>query len=819
VLATKAMKNLILLQVFIAILSQNIFAQPILLRDDFDKDDGSWSIKNDASTHFRIENGFYILEDKDTTQRWYCWKDINYFSHKLDFEIEAKIRLRSGSLTGKFGIAWGLADLDNLNTFGINGDASFFVQSKVDKTYKNELALTKAKSIKGIGSLNLLKIKSIGQKIYYYVNDSLVYSAIKPDIKGANIGFLVDKNSTVEVDYIQIRQESKMNLVDNPVLGRKSRPIEKINTSASENTPLISADGQTLYFSRESHPKNIGDIDKADCWYSKKDNNGWFTEPVNMGKPLNNEGHNFIIYVSPDEHTLILANRYDKNGEPNGQGLSISHLTDKGWTIPEDITIEGYKNEAKYVEYYFLSNRKVLISSIKNENSIGDIDLFVSFQIDEKTYTKPVDMGSVLNSLHSETFPVLSADGKKLYFSSNGHPGYGHYDIFVSERKDDSWLNWSTPKNLGPEINTASSEMGFQLNQKGDLAYFTSNKISGNKLDIFEFYTEEKKQDSLCLFTGEISDAQTGKPLAAEITFYTTPKHKEVLLSKSNPNDGSFKGTLPTQINYDFYGIKKGYYSVTSRVYFDSKKDSVITYKITMKMYPVQEGLVVPMPNLAFTDKNLPTEYSTYELDRLLHLMEEYPALTIQLKSPSTAAVQGFTQAESLKNYLISKGIKPNRFLKAEQSKNNNFEFKIVAVQQQEIKEQVQYSFSNQIKVTDIKKGQKFKVENLYFMADSTSFTVASQNALQELASFLIENKNLKVEIGGHTNGLPAHEYCDKLSNDRAKSVLLFLVRKGVNEKMLSFKGYGKREALDDNGTESGRARNQRVEIKILDIL
>jgi outer membrane protein OmpA-like peptidoglycan-associated protein len=199
--------------------------------------------------------------------------------------------------------------------------------------------------------------------------------------------------------------------------------------------------------------------------------------------------------------------------------------------------------------------------------------------------------------------------------------------------------------------------------------------------------------------------------------------------------------------------------------------------------------------------------------------MEEYPALTIQLKSPSTAAAQGFTQAESLKNYLISKGIKPNRFLKAEQSKNNNFEFKIVAVQQQEIKEQVQYSFSNQIKVTDIKKGQKFKVENLYFMADSTSFTVASQNALQELASFLIENKNLKVEIGGHTNGLPAHEYCDKLSNDRAKSVLLFLVRKGVNEKMLSFKGYGKREALDDNGTESGRARNQRVEIKILDIL
>jgi OOP family OmpA-OmpF porin len=812
------MRNLLILQVLITLISHNIFAQPILLRDDFDKDDGSWYIRNDSSIHFRIENGFYVLQDKDTTQRWYCWKDINYFSHKLDFEIEAKIKLKAGNVLGKFGVAWGLADLNNLNTFGINGDASFFVQSKVDDKYKDELALTKSKSIKGIGLSNVLKIKSIGQKIYYYVNDSLVYNAVKPDIRGANIGFLVDKNSTVEIDYIQIRQESKITLVDNPVLGRKSRPIEKINTTASENTPLISADGQTLYFSRQSHPQNIGDIENADCWYAKKDNNGWFMEPVNMGKPLNNTGHNFIIYVSPDEHTLILANQYDKKGEPDGKGLSISHLTDKGWSIPEAITIEEFKNEGKYVEHYFSSNRKVLISSIKNENSIGDIDLFVSFQIDEKTYSKPVDMGSVLNTLHSETFPVLSADGKKLYFSSNGHPGYGHYDIFVSERKDDSWLNWSSPKNLGPEINTAFSEMGFQLNAKGDLAYFTSNKISGNKLDIFEFYTEENKQDSLCLFTGEISDAVSGKPLAAEITFYTTPKHKEVLLSKSNPNDGSFKGALPSKVNYDYYGIKKGYYSVTSRAYFETKKDSVITYKISMKMYPVQEGLVVPMPNLAFTDKNLPSEYSTYEIDRLLHLLEEYPALTIQLKSPSTGGAQGFTQAESIKNYLISKGIKSNRIQKTEQSKYDNFEFKIVAVQQQEIKEQVQYSFSNQIKVSEIKKGQKFKVENLYFMADSTSFTVTSQKALQELANFLIENKNLKVEIGGHTNGLPAHEYCDRLSNDRAKSVLMFLVRKGVNEKMLSFKGYGKREPIDDNSTESGRARNQRVEIKIIDI-
>jgi len=798
--------------------SRLVFAQPILLRDDFDKDDGSWYLNNDTSTHFRIENGLYILEDRDTTQRWYCWKDINYFSHKLDFEIEAKIKLRAGTAKSQFGIAWGLADLKNLNTFGISGDGSFFIQSKVDNKYKSELALTKSKSIKGSGSSNTLRIKSSGQKIDYFVNDSLVYSSIKPDIKGGNIGFLVDKNSTIEVDYVQIRQEAKMILVDNPVKGRKSRPIEKINTTANENTPLISADGKTLYFSRENHPKNIGNVDKADCWYAKKDLNGLFLEPVNMGRPLNNSGHNFIIYVSPDEHTLILANKYDAKGESDGQGLSISHLTDKGWSIPEELKIEGFKNDWKYVEYNFSQNRKVLISAIKNENSIGDSDLFVSFQIDEKTYTKPVDMGAVLNTLHSESYPVISADGKKLYFSSNGHPGYGHYDIFVSERKDDSWLNWSEPKNLGPEINSSESEMGFQLNSNGDVAYFTSKKISGNKLDIFEFYTEEKKQDSLCFFNGKITDGTTGKPLAAEITFFTTSKHNGVLLLKSNPNDGTFKGNLPMDLTYDFYGIKKGFYAVTSRINLKSKKDSIVTYTISMTMYPVQEGLSVPMPNLAFNEKNLPSEYSLYEIERLLHLMEEYPALTIQLKSPLNSTAQNLAQAESVKNYLISKGINANRFQKTEAGKYNSFEFKIVSLKAETQDQSVQNSFSNEIKVSELKKGQKFKVENLYFLADSSSFTVTSNKTLTELANFLVQNKNIKVEIGGHTNGLPTHEYCDRLSNDRARSVYLFLISKGVSDKMISYKGYGKREPVDDNATESGRAKNQRVELKIIDI-
>ena len=103
-------------------------------------------------------------------------------------------------------------------------------------------------------------------------------------------------------------------------------------------------------------------------------------------------------------------------------------------------------------------------------------------------------------------------------------------------------------------------------------------------------------------------------------------------------------------------------------------------------------------------------------------------------------------------------------------------------------------------------------------MADSTSFTKNSIKALDDLASFLKEHKNIKIEIGGHTNGLPAHDYCDKLSQSRAMNVADYLKSKGLNPEQIQYKGYGKRIPIADNETEQGRRQNQRVEVKILEI-
>ncbi|MEM8906953.1 MAG: OmpA family protein [Bacteroidota bacterium] len=121
-----------------------------------------------------------------------------------------------------------------------------------------------------------------------------------------------------------------------------------------------------------------------------------------------------------------------------------------------------------------------------------------------------------------------------------------------------------------------------------------------------------------------------------------------------------------------------------------------------------------------------------------------------------------------------------------------------------------------ELNAATLRRGQTIRMKQLFFAADSTVISNTSVPVLNELKDFLKENPNISIEIGGHTNDVPAHEYCDRLSTARAKSVVDYLVKQGVEENRLRFKGYGKRKPLVSNRTAEGRRKNQRVEIKIL---
>ncbi len=120
--------------------------------------------------------------------------------------------------------------------------------------------------------------------------------------------------------------------------------------------------------------------------------------------------------------------------------------------------------------------------------------------------------------------------------------------------------------------------------------------------------------------------------------------------------------------------------------------------------------------------------------------------------------------------------------------------------------------------VQKLEVGKTLRIDELFFKADSTEVSPESYDVLNEVLSFLQQNPKIVVEIGGHTNTIPSHEYCDRLSTERAKSIATYFYKKGILPERLSYKGYGKRQPISDSVSLEGRRKNQRVEIKIISI-
>lgn len=123
-----------------------------------------------------------------------------------------------------------------------------------------------------------------------------------------------------------------------------------------------------------------------------------------------------------------------------------------------------------------------------------------------------------------------------------------------------------------------------------------------------------------------------------------------------------------------------------------------------------------------------------------------------------------------------------------------------------------------ELDIAKVNIGQTLRINELYFDADSSSVKIESHEVLDELYDFLKLNQDVKIEIGGHTNTIPSHDYCDKLSASRAKNVAEYLYSKGIMRSRIESKGYGKRSPIASGDSLSANKKNQRVEVKILSV-
>lgn len=253
------------------------------------------------------------------------------------------------------------------------------------------------------------------------------------------------------------------------------RMAPEINSYAEEVKPLLSQDGNTLFFVRSLHEENVGGEENydQDIWISEKDAFGDWTEASNKYKSLNNDFNNAVVGFSTEKSALYLLNAY-QNLDKVIPGIAFSRKKGDGWTEPELIEIPGLELVGDFNDFYINRRGNIIIISIHNNESHGQEDLYVSFKRTGR-WTPPINLGPTINTRGFEISPFLAFDRRTLYFSSDGHPGEGDADIFMSKRLDDSWTNWSEPVNLGKPFNSDKFDAYFQITYKKEI-FFASNR-------------------------------------------------------------------------------------------------------------------------------------------------------------------------------------------------------------------------------------------------------------------------------------------------------------------------------------------------------
>lgn len=660
-------KALLLFTLMLSLLNLAIAQVVEGYEDEFEH--SAWSEGNSASSFSKVINGQYILWHKRTSTSWLYTKSL-YLDPDRDFYIETKMTQLSGVSNDGYGLVFGMSGIQNYYSFVVSSNGKYKLYGYSNGEFFSPQEWAKVKGINKQGTANVIGIKKTGSEISFYVNGILMFTQAYQPFFGLSIGFVLNRDMKVAVDYFKVKQTNTIHAVPTSNLHYQKENLgPQVNSRYGEIGPVITQDGKTLYIDRKDHPANTPGNANDDIWITHFQNGSW-EEVKNVGKPLNNSSHNFVLSVSPDENSMLVGNLYGPSGEPlYDKGVSITHRTATGWSVPQKLLIDDFQNDGIQASYNLTAGGKTLIMSVQRKDGYGEHDLYVSFLQHDNTWSAPVHMGPVLNTLGDESTPYLAADNVTLYFSTSGRPGYGDNDIFVSKRLDNTWKSWSEPMNIGPEINTGGWDGYYTTPANGEYAYIVSSYESLGQEDIFRIkQVEELKPEPVVIIYGKVLDKETGKPLAATITYYDLNTNQEVGIARTNPVDGSYKIILPYGHAYGFHADKSGYYAERSSIDL-TQINTYTEIERNLLLTPMKVGSKIALNNVWFVQSTailLPS--SQGELDSLVQIMRDNPTLRIDIAghtdnvgNPKLNQKLSEDRVTAIKNYLINKGITPNR--------------------------------------------------------------------------------------------------------------------------------------------------------------
>jgi tetratricopeptide (TPR) repeat protein len=345
-------------------------------------------------------------------------------------------------------------------------------------------------------------------------------------------------------------------IVDSPISTTRENLGENINSVYDEYSAVVDAAETTLIFTSRRPTTTGGQLDIDDKYFedifvSQKDDKGVWGTPTNMGKNINTEGHEASIGLSADGQELYLYR--DDFGDGN---IYVSQMKGSSWSEP--VQLNQNINSSFRESHATVSSDGQTLYFTSDRSGSGGMDIFRSKRLPTGDWGVAENLGEVLNTKYDEEAPFIHPDGKTLFFSSKGHNSMGGYDIFFSINEKGKW---STPMNIGHPMNTADDEYFFVMSADGKRAYYSSSTGQGiGGKDIFIVRLDTDREVPLTVYKGEIvADASGKRPKNVVIKVTDNETGELYGLYKPREDNGRFILILHPGMNYNIAYEANGY--------------------------------------------------------------------------------------------------------------------------------------------------------------------------------------------------------------------------------------------------------------------
>ena len=655
------------------------------LVEDFSSNKRIWPVDNTR----KIENGTYLISSSSDGSQ----AAINFFvDPTADFEIGVDLSQRGGSDQSIYGLLWNSGE-ETYNAFIISPRGEYLIVSGQLGALKG---WKKSKAIQEQN--NKLSIQHVAGKDIFLINDIKVEERKAAPMFGQWAGLLSLAQVQFAADNFYFKQtQTPIQNDKNFAAFKKENLGDRVNSNEDDLGPIISTDGKTLYFARQNVEGNVGGVNDAEDIWSSTFERGMWGFARNMGKPVNSVAPDNLVAVGSDNNTMLFK---------LPDGLAFRYRAQNGWTDFDKLNLSMVNESDHFVGSLSSDGSTLIFSAMTRSNLFYDArrqenDLYVSTRDSTGKWSPPFNLGNTINTAGEESSPFLSADGRTLYFATNGRPGYGDLDIFVSHRSGQNWKEWSEPLNLGASINSPSFDAYYTIPASGNYAYLVSYDGGFGKADIFRVKLGESvRPKPVVLVHGKVVNKKTNLPVGASIVFEDLSANKKAGEARSDPKTGAYQIVLPFGLNYGFMAKSEGFFSVRENL---NTKNMQQFKEIDLDLYlvPIEVGEVVKLNNVFF-DPGLSTlqRESFAELNSLAAMMKHNPEIQIEIAghtdlrgTPEATQKLSEDRVASVKNFLVQRDVEASRIISVgygatkpvaasdteeNRMKNRRVEFKII---------------------------------------------------------------------------------------------------------------------------------------------